>query len=68
MICMKKIFVVVAILFCVSSYAQVTNATLTASGLTCSMCSKAIYEALKKVNTIEQVSPLAVKVAFVTCA
>ena len=52
---MKKIFVVVAILFCASSYAQVTKATLTASGLTCSMCSKAIYEALKKVNTIESI-------------
>lgn len=52
---MKKIFVVVAILFSVSSFAQVTKATLTASGLTCSMCSKAIYEALKKVNTIESI-------------
>lgn len=38
-----------------SSYAQVTKATLTASGLTCSMCSKAVYEALKKVNSIESI-------------
>ncbi|QEC69907.1 heavy-metal-associated domain-containing protein [Panacibacter ginsenosidivorans] len=35
--------------------AQITKAKLVASGLTCSMCSKAIYEALQKVNTIENV-------------
>lgn len=35
--------------------AQVKEAKLVASGLTCSMCSKAIYEALKNVNTIENV-------------
>ena len=45
----------VAILISLSSYAQVTKATLTASGLTCSMCSKSIYEALKKVSTVESI-------------
>jgi len=39
----------------VTSYAQVEKATLVASGLTCSMCSKAIYQALQKVNIIESV-------------
>lgn len=52
---MKKIFLAIAILFSISSYAQATKATLTASGLTCSMCSKSIYEALKKVNTVESI-------------
>ena len=37
------------------SYAQVEKVTLVASGLTCSMCSKAIYQALQKVNVIESV-------------
>ncbi len=53
---MKNIFLVVVLLFSLASLqAQVSKATLTASGLTCSMCSKAIYEALKKVNTIETI-------------
>lgn len=52
---MKKIFLAIAILFSLTSNAQVTKATLTASGLTCSMCSKSIYEALKKVNTVESI-------------
>lgn len=52
---MKNIFFAIAILFSLSSHAQISKATLTASGLTCSMCSKSIYEALKKVNTIESI-------------
>jgi len=43
------------VLATVFANAQVTKAKLTASGLTCSMCSKAIYEALQKVSTIESV-------------
>ncbi|MBG9378032.1 heavy-metal-associated domain-containing protein [Panacibacter sp. DH6] len=35
--------------------AQVKEANLVASGLTCSMCSKAIYEALKNISTVENV-------------
>lgn len=38
-----------------SANAQFESAELTASGLTCSMCSKAIYKALTKVNSIESV-------------
>src|SRR5690242_4458188 len=52
---MKKILMAVAMMIAMSSYAQVSKAKLVASGLTCSMCSKAIYEALQKVNTIESV-------------
>jgi copper chaperone CopZ len=53
---MKKVLVALAIM--ISGYysqAQISQATLVASGLTCSMCSKAIYEALKKVNTVESI-------------
>lgn len=39
----------------IMAHAQITNAKLVASGLTCSMCSKSIYEALQKVNGIESV-------------
>lgn len=53
---MKKIFVVIITAFALqAAQAQVSKATLTASGLTCSMCSKAIYTALLKVNTIESI-------------
>jgi copper chaperone CopZ len=52
---MKKILVIIALFFVASANAQITKAKLTASGLTCSMCSKAIYEALQKVNFIETV-------------
>src|SRR5690349_21179107 len=52
---MNKILMTIVMMMTVSSYAQISNAKLVASGLTCSMCSKAIYEALQKVNTIESV-------------
>ena len=52
---MKKIFVIIAMIFVISANAQITKAKLTASGLTCSMCSKAIYTALQKVNSIETI-------------
>ena len=35
--------------------AQITKASLTASGLTCSMCSKAVKEALEEVSFVEKV-------------
>jgi copper chaperone CopZ len=52
---MKKLLIFIAMMMTVSSYAQISKATLVASGLTCSMCSKAIYQALQKVKTIETV-------------
>lgn len=52
---MKKILVIAALFFVATANAQITKAKLTASGLTCSMCSKAIYEALQKVSFIETV-------------
>ena len=37
------------------THAQITKAKLVASGLTCSMCSKSIYEALQRVSSVESV-------------
>jgi len=53
---MKKLFFFLVLIACAAAgNAQITKAKLVASGLTCSMCSKAIYEALQKVNGIETV-------------
>lgn len=52
---MKKILLIAAMLISVTSFAQIQSASLTASGLTCSMCSKAIYKALLKVPSIQKV-------------
>ncbi|MFT3681522.1 MAG: heavy-metal-associated domain-containing protein [Ferruginibacter sp.] len=54
---MKKIFVIMALLFATASQAQVLKATLQASGLTCSMCSNAINKALKSLDFVEKVEP-----------
>ena len=43
---------------------QIKSASLTASGLTCSMCSKAIYKALLKVPFIKSVEPNVEKSVF----
>jgi copper chaperone CopZ len=54
---MRKMIVLVAVvIISVSASAQqFKSADLTASGLTCSMCSKAIYDALKKVDFVKEV-------------
>jgi copper chaperone CopZ len=52
---MKNIFWVIALLFSVPASAQIQSATLKASGLTCSMCSKAIFKSLQKVSSIKGV-------------
>lgn len=54
---MRNSIIVLATLLLFSSVglAQIKSATLTASGLTCSMCSKAIYKALEKVSFVEKV-------------
>lgn len=53
---MKKILLIAAILCStLSAFAQFKSASLRASGLTCSMCSKAIYKALTKVPFVRQV-------------
>ncbi len=52
---MKKFLFVIAMMVSLSSFAQIKSANLTASGLTCSMCSKAIYKSLVKVPTIQEI-------------
>jgi copper chaperone CopZ len=53
---MKKIILVIlGLLIAISSFAQIKSASLSASGLTCSMCSKAIYKALQKVSFVKAV-------------
>jgi copper chaperone CopZ len=53
---MKKIFFGIAILLATSGHAQITKATLEASGLTCALCSKAVYKALSAVPFVEKVT------------
>lgn len=52
---MKKILVVVASFLAVQAGAQIKQATLQASGLTCAMCSKAIYKSLEKLPFAEKI-------------
>ena len=55
---MKKIFVsIIAFLFAIQIHAQFKSASLTASGLTCAMCTKAIFNSLEKIPFVEAVQP-----------
>ncbi len=53
---MKKLIVIIAIFLVAGVEAQVTKASLQASGLTCAMCSKAVYKALSGVSFVEKVT------------
>ncbi len=53
---MKTLVMILLIAFSAGkANAQVTKVSLQASGLTCSMCSKAVLNALQKVNTVDKV-------------
>jgi copper chaperone CopZ len=52
---MKNLFVVILMVWGFSAQAQFSKASLQASGLTCSMCSKAVKTALEKVPFVEKV-------------
>ena len=52
---MKKIIVIIAILFSLGLQAQVTKVVIQASGLTCSMCSNSINKALKSLDFVQKV-------------
>jgi len=53
---MKKILMLlVAVIIYTGGYSQFSKATLQASGLTCSMCSKAVKVALEKVPFVQEV-------------
>jgi copper chaperone CopZ len=54
---MKKLITIMfALLMAHISNAQYTKATVQASGLTCSMCNKAIYKALSKIAFVDTVT------------
>ncbi len=53
---MYKIFITLAAVFSVSfAQAQFSSARLTAAGLTCSMCTRAIYNSLEKLPAVKKV-------------
>jgi copper chaperone CopZ len=52
---MKYIFIIVCLLAGGSSIAQIQSVSLQAGGLTCSMCSRAIYKSLQKVPDVASV-------------
>lgn len=55
---MKKLFIITVISFVsVIGNAQILKAELTATGLTCSMCSKATYKQLISISAVEKVEP-----------
>ena len=54
---MKSLFLALAFLSATPAFSQIQSATLKADGLTCSMCSKAIYKALLKVPFVQSVTP-----------
>lgn len=52
---MKKLLIAILMVWGFSAQAQFSKASLQASGLTCSMCSKAVKVALEKVPFVEKV-------------
>jgi copper chaperone CopZ len=52
---MKKLLLLCCLVLSISSQAQVTKVFLQASGLTCSMCSRAIYKSLKTLDFVDSV-------------
>jgi copper chaperone CopZ len=53
---MKKILVIIFSVFVMQAGAQFKEATLVASGLTCAMCSNAIYKSLQKLSFAGKIS------------
>jgi len=63
---MKKLFIVAAVLLSsIFANAQFQTASLTAAGLTCAMCTRAIYNSLEKIPAIEKVDADIKKSQFV---
>lgn len=52
---MKKILLIMAVIFTVNANAQINKVSLQASGLTCSMCSNAINKSLKSLEYVDKV-------------
>jgi copper chaperone CopZ len=53
--CMKKLWVMLLLFAFASAKAQINKVSLQASGLTCSMCSKAVKNALESVSFVDKV-------------
>jgi len=53
---MKKIFFLLFISFGLLTNAQVKKANLRASGLTCAMCSKAVYKSLSSIAFVDKIN------------
>ncbi len=52
---MKQFFIILISIFSLNANAQISQVTIQASGLTCSMCSNAINKSLKKLSYVDQV-------------
>lgn len=52
---MKSVLVMLLVIFGLNAQAQISKVSLQASGLTCSMCSKAVKAALEEVSFVEKV-------------
>ena len=62
---MKKIFIALLVLLATQTQAQqIKKAVLQASGLTCSMCSKAVYKSLQAVPFVQEVKSDLVNSAY----
>lgn len=52
---MKKVFLLIACICTIGASAQIQKVNLQASGLTCAMCSKAIYKAVSAISFVDTV-------------
>jgi copper chaperone CopZ len=52
---MKNLIIILFLGFVGSTYGQIRSVRIQASGLTCSMCNRAIYESLKKIPEVIKV-------------
>lgn len=52
---MKKVFLLITCIWAIGASAQVQKVNLQASGLTCAMCSKAIYKAVSAISFVDTV-------------
>jgi len=53
---LKLFLVACTFIIAIGSYAQIKSAEIIASGLTCSMCSKAIFKALGQLDFVDTIS------------
>ena len=54
---MKRLLLLLAVIYSTTSNSQVSKVTLQASGLTCSMCSNSIYKSLKTISFVDKIEP-----------